>query len=129
LLDEIKTSIYTMVLRENVEFQYCFAEVESIFTIRSYIYSILYNLTSNSIKFRKADIHPVISIKTILLKNKIELRFKDNSKGIDLEKNGFNLFGLYKRFDTSVEGKGMGLFMVKTQVEAIGGTINIESKL
>ena len=57
------------------------------------------------------------------------MRFKDNGKGIDLQKNGHNLFGLYKRFDTTVEGKGMGLFMVKTQVEALGGTIRIDSKL
>ena len=60
--------------------------------------------------------------------NKVELRFKDNGKGIDLEKNGSQLFGLYKRFDTSAEGKGMGLFMVKTQVEALGGIIKVNSK-
>ena len=57
------------------------------------------------------------------------MRFKDNGKGIDLEKNGEQLFGLYRRFDTSTEGKGMGLYMVKTQVEALGGTIQIKSKL
>ncbi|HEY2583818.1 MAG TPA: HAMP domain-containing sensor histidine kinase, partial [Mucilaginibacter sp.] len=57
-----------------------------------------------------------------------ELSFKDNGKGIDLQKNSHMLFGLYKRFDTTVEGKGMGLFMVKTQVEALGGTIKVKSK-
>ena len=39
-----------------------------------------------------------------------------------------NLFGLYKRFHPEVEGRGVGLFMVKTQVEALGGTINVKSK-
>jgi signal transduction histidine kinase len=62
------------------------------------------------------------------LKNKIELRFKDNGKGIDLDKHSSHLFGLYKRFDNTVEGKGNGLFMVKTQVEALGGTIRVKSK-
>ncbi len=68
-------------------------------------------------------------IKSSKLKDKVTLRFKDNGKGIDLNKNASELFGLYKRFDTTVEGKGMGLFMVKTQVEALGGTIKIKSKL
>jgi signal transduction histidine kinase len=68
-------------------------------------------------------------IKSHKLKNKIELHFKDHGKGIDLVKNAPHLFGLYKRFDRTTEGKGMGLFMVKTQVEALGGTIKIKSKL
>jgi signal transduction histidine kinase len=82
----------------------------------------------NSIKYRRTDVQLIISVKTIQLQDKIEIRFKDNGKGIDLKKNGVNLFGLYKRFDTTVEGKGMGLFMVKTQVETLGGTIRIESE-
>jgi signal transduction histidine kinase len=53
--------------------------------------------------------------------------FKDNGKGIH-EKNFKNLFGLYKRFDTTIEGKGLGLFMVKMQVENLGGKINVQSE-
>ena len=55
------------------------------------------------------------------------IRFQDNGKGIE-EKNLKNLFGLYKRFDTNIDGKGMGLFMVKMQVESMGGSINVESE-
>jgi len=129
LVDLIKTSISNTIVTENVQFEYYFDEVGSIFTIRSYLYSIFYNLSSNSIKYRQTGINPVITIKSSKLKDKVELRFKDNGKGIDLDKNASELFGLYKRFDTTMEGKGMGLFMVKTQVEAIGGTIEIKSKL
>jgi PAS domain S-box-containing protein len=128
LITAIKTSINHTVVGENVQFN-CLFEVESIFSIRSYLYSILYNLTSNSIKYRKTGIAPVINIESRQLKNKVELRFKDNGKGIDLQKNAAELFGLYKRFDTTTEGKGMGLFMVKTQVEAMGGSIKVKSKL
>jgi signal transduction histidine kinase len=45
-----------------------------------------------------------------------------------LNRNGGKVFGLYERFHAHVEGKGIGLFMVKTQVEAIGGKISIESE-
>jgi len=129
LIEAIKTSISRTIEAENVQFQCTFDEAGSIFTIRSYIYSIFYNLTSNSIKYRQNGVAPIISIKSRKLKDKIELQFKDNGKGIDLEKNAAYLFGLYKRFDTTTEGKGMGLFMVKTQVEALGGTIKLNSKL
>jgi PAS domain S-box-containing protein len=129
IINSIKTSIYNMLLIESVQFTCSFSDVESIFTIRSYIYSIFYNLSLNSIKYSQPGIAPVINITSRRVNDKIELCFKDNGKGIDLDKNGDQLFGLYRRFDTSTEGKGMGLFMVKTQVEALGGSIKIKSKL
>ena len=129
LVDAIKTSIYNTVINEKVVFYCDFEDIEAMFTVKSYIYSIFYNLSSNSIKYCKTGVPPVISIKSRRVNDKIELCFKDNGKGIDMDKNGTHLFGLYKRFDTTMEGKGMGLFMVKTQVEALGGTISVNSEL
>jgi PAS domain S-box-containing protein len=127
LIDEIKFSIENIILKEQVTIK-CELEVENVFTIRSYLYSIFYNLILNSIKYRQPGIAPVIVIKSALVKNKIELTFTDNGKGINLHHHGAQLFRLYKRFDTSVEGKGMGLFMVKTQVESMDGTITVTSE-
>jgi signal transduction histidine kinase len=62
--------------------------------------------------------------------NGVRLVFADNGVGIDLEAAGSKLFGLYKRFHPMhAEGKGMGLFMVKTQVETLGGEISIKSEV
>jgi signal transduction histidine kinase len=127
LMDEIRTSIHDTVVSEKVQFRLYFEEAETIFTVRSYLYSVFYNLTSNSIKFHRNGVPPVITISSRKTKNKVELRFKDNGKGIDLRKYASQVFGLYKRFDNSVEGKGMGLFMVKTQVQALGGNIRVKS--
>jgi len=128
LVTTIKSSIFNTISSEKVQFD-CAFDVPSIFTVKSYLYSIFYNLVSNSIKYRQLGATPVISIESRKIKDKVELRFKDNGKGIDLDKNAAQLFGLYKRFDTTLEGKGMGLFMVKTQVEALGGSIRIKSRL
>ena len=128
LVDTIEASIHNIVVNEKAQFKYSFKEAESIFSVRSYLHSIFYNLASNSIKYRRPGIAPIITIKSRRIENKIELHFKDNGKGIDLDKHGHHLFGLYKRFDRTREGKGMGLFMVKTQVEALGGTIKAKSK-
>jgi signal transduction histidine kinase len=86
-------------------------------------------LISNSIKFKKEGTQPTIEITSRKMNNGLELIFKDNGLGIDLEKRGGQVFGLYKRFHDHAEGKGMGLYMVKNQVELLGGKIYIESKV
>ncbi|NDC40314.1 MAG: ATP-binding protein, partial [Chitinophagia bacterium] len=84
----------------------------------------------NSLKYKQQGIVPVITITTRKTDDKLVLQFKDNGLGIDLERNGEQLFGLYKRFhQQAAEGKGMGLFMVKTQVETLGGVISVQSKV
>jgi len=128
LVREIKSSIQNLVDKYNIEIKHDFSEINEFLTLRGYLYSIFYNLISNSIKYRRQDVPCIIEIKSRLVKNKLELTFKDNGTGIDLEKSGDLLFGLYKRFNNSAEGKGLGLFMVKTQVEALGGKINVKSK-
>ena len=83
----------------------------------------------NSIKYRRGNISPVIEITSRETKEALQLYFKDNGLGIDLKKRGSEVFGLYKRFHFHLPGKGMGLYMVKTQVELLGGEIFIESEV
>ena len=128
IIDEIKGSIDHMIKRENVVINLNL-KVAAVDTLKNYLYSIFYNLIINSIKYRRINVNPVIDIESYAQGDKIVISFKDNGKGIDMKKNGSQLFGLYKRFDFSVEGKGMGLFMVKIQMESLGGTINVKSEL
>ena len=130
IVSDIKFSIAG--IRENDLFQLkCdFSDVDEMTTLKSYMHSIFYNLISNSLKYKKPDVTPVIEITSKKLDDKIELIFKDNGLGIDLVKDGQQLFGLYKRFHMqTAEGKGMGLFMVKTQVETLDGRITVKSKV
>lgn len=57
----------------------------------------------------------------------IELRVSDNGMGINLNKHGDKLFGLFQRFNPNIEGSGIGLHIVKKQVETLGGEIKVES--
>lgn len=106
-----------------------FKPVNKLITIKSYLHSIFQNLIVNSIKFKRAGIDPMININSSVVDGHAIIIFKDNGKGIDLHKHGEHIFGIYKRFDQSVEGKGLGLFMVKMQVERLGGTITVQSQL
>jgi PAS domain S-box-containing protein len=129
LIKNIKISIDDQIKNERVEIKTDFSEIDKMLTLKSYLYSVFFNLISNSIKFRQPEISPVIEIKSYHMQDKIEIHFSDNGVGIDLKTKGDQVFGLYKRFHAEVEGKGMGLFMVKTQVEALGGKIGIESEV
>ncbi|MCW3122118.1 MAG: domain S-box protein, partial [Flavipsychrobacter sp.] len=129
LLHDIESGIEKNIKSEEVQIIVDFSAIDKLFTIKSYMYSILFNLISNSIKYRRPEIHPVNKIKSALVDNKVQLIYHDNGLGIDLEKKGDQVFGLYKRFHQHVEGKGMGLFMVKTHVESLGGKITITSEV
>jgi PAS domain S-box-containing protein len=127
LIHEISSSIQNIIEKEHVRIETDFSAVSELFTLKSYLHSIFFNLIMNSIKYRQKDIDPVIKIKSSREQDLVTLSIQDNGMGIDLSSKGAQLFGLYKRFHHHVEGKGMGLFMVKTQVEMLGGKIAVES--
>lgn len=127
LIGNIKSSLQNLIEKEKVEIITDFSVTDTITSVKPYIHSIFYNLILNGIKYKLPGKSPLIQISSEISKNKIKLRFKDNGRGIDLEKHGAKLFGLYSRFHLNVEGKGLGLFMVKTQIETLGGKIHVES--
>ncbi|MBN8571176.1 MAG: PAS domain-containing sensor histidine kinase [Ignavibacteria bacterium] len=105
-----------------------FKETESFVTVKNYMYSIFQNLISNGIKYRSTE-SPWIKISSAKDENYIYLNFEDNGTGIDLKKNKNKIFGLYNKFHLNREGKGMGLFMVKSHVESLDGEIFAESEV
>ncbi|HWB23904.1 MAG TPA: ATP-binding protein [Chitinophagaceae bacterium] len=129
LVNDIQSALEADIKKEAVVINTNFTEVMNIYTLKSYLYSIFFNLISNSINFKRPFTSPVIKITSYPEGSNICLVFNDNGKGIDLAKFGKKIFGLYQRFDNTVDGRGVGLSMVKTQVEALGGTITVESIL
>ncbi|MFI5221484.1 MAG: PAS domain S-box protein [Bacteroidia bacterium] len=128
LLTDVEHSLELEIKESQVAIQSDFREVGEMLSIKSYMVSIFQNLISNSIKYRKRGVKTIIEIKTFRLKNGTRISFKDNGLGIDMARNGEKLFLLYHRFHLKhAEGKGVGLYMVKTQVEALGGTIEVQS--
>lgn len=127
---DIHLSIEKMIENENAVILWNFTAAEEIVTIKSYLHSIFFNLISNSLKYRQPAVPPLIKISSQKKKGNIVLLFEDNGIGIDLATLGDQVFGLYKRFHPDqAEGKGMGLYMVKTQVESMGGKISISSEV
>lgn len=125
----IKSNLETEIQDTQAEIIEDFSDISTLQTVKPYIDSILINLISNAIKYRDTKRNPCIKIKTEIQAEYVCLSVSDNGLGIDMEANKKNIFNLYKRFHTHVEGKGMGLYLVKTQVIALGGKIEVESEV
>lgn len=106
-----------------------FSTAKSVYYPEKYLDSIVLNLLSNAIKYRSPERTPEIRIRSYKNRNWTFLEVEDNGVGIDLEKHGKDLFKLHKTFHKHPDARGFGLFIIKTQVEAMGGEISAESTL
>jgi len=92
-----------------------------------YLHSIIQNLLSNAIKYRRGDVKSFVLFETKMENDEKVLLINDNGLGINLKTHGENVFKLYKRFHRNISGKGIGLFLVKSQLETLNANITIES--
>ncbi len=106
-----------------------FSKAPILVSVKPYVESVLYNLLSNAIKYRHPHRVPIIKVSTEIVEDYICLMVSDNGLGIDTELFKDKIFNLYQRFHSHVEGKGLGLYLIKTQIQALGGKIEIESKV
>lgn len=105
-----------------------FSGGEILFSVKPMVSSILYNLVSNAIKYRDAARQPVVKISSHQHNEFLRIDVRDNGLGIDTVKFKEKLFGMYKRFHSHTEGKGLGLYLVKLQAESLGGKIEVSSE-
>ncbi len=93
-----------------------------------YLESILLNLLSNALKYTYPGRKPVIRLTTERRESQILLSVSDNGAGINLKRYGEHIFKLRKTFHKHPESRGIGLFMIKNQIEAMGGDITLTSR-
>ncbi|MCC5932615.1 MAG: PAS domain-containing protein [Balneolales bacterium] len=98
-----------------------------IWAIPAYLDSIFLNLLTNGIRYRSPGNDSFIHISCTEDNDWLIIHVKDNGLGIDLERNKRKLFGMFNTFHEHPESRGIGLFMSKAQIEAMGGKIDVES--
>lgn len=128
--EAIEFLLSTQIHNASAQIIYHFEKCHIVFSIKSYLHSILYNLISNAIKYKRKYVLPVIHVSCYMENEKeVCIECSDNGLGIDMEKFGDKLFGFYKRFHSHVDGKGLGLHLVKKQVGLLEGRIEVQSKV
>ncbi|MEJ6979396.1 ATP-binding protein [Pedobacter sp. P351] len=123
----VEKNLTADIKRSSAKLHYDFSAAPEIYYPKSYLESIMQNLLSNALKYRHPDRVPEISVRTMLKDNKLLLEVKDNGLGIDLKKHGEEVFGIYKTFHNVKGNKGIGLYITKAQIIAMGGNITLES--
>jgi len=125
VLDALESNIQSA----DAQIHYDFTACPSILYIPAYLESIFHNLLTNSLKYRSPDRKLVISCYSKDDNGNVYIVFEDNGTGIDMERYGKKLFGMYQTFHKNTDSKGIGLFLTRNHIEAMGGSIGVESAL
>jgi signal transduction histidine kinase len=127
VVENARLSVSAQLERSGAQLRVDLAAAPVVYSVKTYVQSILLNLLSNALKYRAPERPPVITLTARRRDGYVVVSVADNGLGIDLARHGSRVFGLYKRFHAHTEGKGLGLYLVKTQAEALGGKVEVES--
>lgn len=130
LLKEIQRTVQILsasIIQEKVRVDIDVAPDMAVLFNPAYLESVFINLLTNSIRYRDPDREPRIKIAARQSFDKIIVTFADNGMGIDMALHGHKLFGMHKTFHGNADARGMGLFLVKNQIEAMDGSISAKS--
>ncbi|MBX2964436.1 MAG: PAS domain S-box protein [Cyclobacteriaceae bacterium] len=128
VVENVKKMLTGKIMEIGATLEYDFKEASSIYFPAIYLESIILNLLSNSLKYNNPKRSLLIKLKSSMTANAVVLTVTDNGLGINLEKHGHQIFKMRKTFHYHPESRGIGLFLVKNQVEALGGSIAVESE-
>ena len=129
VIENVKSDFAELLLNQiNFEISYDFEAWDMLHFSKFYFKSVVQNLMSNAIKYRREHVSSYLSFRTAIEDGAKVLYVKDNGRGINLDRHRAHIFKLYKRFHRDISGKGMGLFIVKSQLESLDAEITVSSK-
>ncbi|GAB3163281.1 hypothetical protein GCM10027291_02660 [Telluribacter humicola] len=129
IFDKIYSQIRIPLYEANATVEFDDSAAPLVLFDQSYLESIFMNLLTNALKYRSYERRLRVNITSKLTDDSVLLIFRDNGIGIDLPRYQDRLFGLYQRFHERPDSKGLGLYLVRSQIEALGGTIEVESQV
>ena len=126
-LKNAEKNIRTLFKEKEVIYTIDVPKSHNLKAVPAYLDSILLNLFTNSIKYSAPNRQSQIMVSSKKEGNQVVIAFSDNGQGIDLDRHGRKIFGMYKTFHGNKDAKGIGLFITKNQIEAMNGKIEVES--
>jgi PAS domain S-box-containing protein len=129
VFERVVHSVQTTISQNNMDISTDFDDAFEVDFNRSYLESILLNLVTNAVKYSSPERSPQVRVRTEKVNDGVKLYFSDNGLGIDLVRYKDRIFGLYQRFHDHADSKGLGLYIVNSQVRVMGGEIDVESEV
>lgn len=127
-INKILGSVNAVIQETGISVENNVPEDLEVLGVQAYLDSILLNFTTNGIKYLDLDKKSFLKFSSEELEDHILLKIEDNGLGIDLKRHGDKLFGMYKTFHKHKDSRGIGLFITKNQIEAMGGSIVVKSE-
>jgi signal transduction histidine kinase len=128
---EVVGSLKTVIAEKGIRIEKPdMKEVFIVKSLRPYVYSVLHNIIENAVKYSDPNKeNPYIKILLSETANYYLVSINDNGIGINMEVANSKIFQMYQRFNDTHPGQGFGLFLVKSQMDALGGNVELESVL
>ena len=129
ILQKVMATVYLILVNESVTIDTDFSNAPTVNFSSAYLESIFLNLLTNSIKYRNPKNNLLIKMHTsISTDGTTKLIYSDNGIGMNMERIKGKIFGLHQRFHHNTDSKGIGLYLIHSQITALGGLIDVTSE-
>ncbi len=125
VVNDVMEALKFLTGSHDVQINLSIAHKKPFVSDQSMVYSIFQNLIENSIKYSSKSM-PYLNISSKDVDNGIEFTFEDNGQGIP-EHAQDKIFNMFYRANDLQKGSGLGLYIVKTAVQKLGGNIMLSS--
>ena len=128
-LNTVLHSLNVLIKNSRAPIKADFTGISKVKFNKAFLESIFLNLITNSIKYARPNVAPVINIRSAIVKGAKQLTFTDNGLGFNMDKVKDKIFGFNQKFHHHADSKGVGLYLVYNHIKSLGGNIVVESKI
>lgn len=128
-VEKICTQLSSVSGFERIRFHFQIKNSRCCYSDKEKLCTVLHNIIENAIKYQDKNIEqPYVSIHAEDNGNSIKLTIEDNGVGIP-EKWRAKVFDMFTRASASSTGSGLGLYIAKSAIEKLNGSIYLESEV
>lgn len=128
LVDDIVQSLQHVPQYQRVEVEQDIDITQPMVSDKKLLTSILQNLIVNGIHYHNPGVqNPKVKVKGSRKQSRVLFEIQDNGLGIP-ERMKNKVFEMFYRGNTKSKGSGLGLYIVKSAVDKLGGSLELESE-
>jgi PAS domain S-box-containing protein len=130
VVEECRSLASTLAEKRNITISHSGLKGVVVRADRTRLKQVLFNLLSNAIKYNREGGHVTLDVQAVG-DQRLRLRVTDTGPGIPAQRLG-ELFQPFNRLgaeNSAVEGTGIGLTITRRIMQAMGGTVDVQSTL